>query len=48
MATVVGNPLPVGVKDNLPAIEALIRYCHEQGLLKRSYQARDLFVDPQA
>ncbi|VCU69100.1 4,5-dihydroxyphthalate decarboxylase [Pigmentiphaga humi] len=48
MASVVGNPLPAGIEENRPAIEALIRYCHEQGLLKRSYQAGDFFVDPRA
>ena len=49
MVTIVGlDPLPYGIKSNLPSIEALIKYVHQQGMLKRSYQVSELFVDPEA
>lgn len=48
MAAIVGDPLPYGVKANRPAIDALIRYCHQQGLLKKNYSAEEMFVDPES
>jgi 4,5-dihydroxyphthalate decarboxylase len=48
LAQIVGDPLPYGIKKNLPSIEALIKYVHQQGMLKRSYQVSELFVDPEA
>jgi len=48
LAKIVGDPLPYGIKANLPSIEALIKYVHQQGMLKRSYQVSELFVDPEA
>lgn len=46
MAALVGDPLPYGIAENRPAIDALITYCHQQGLLGRRYAAEDLFIDP--
>lgn len=48
MAAIVGDPLPYGLEANRPAIEAMIRYCRQQGLLKGSPAAEDLFVSPSA
>lgn len=48
LAKIVGDPLPYGIKANLPSIEALIKYVHQQGMLKRSYQVSEMFVDPEA
>ena len=48
MAAVVGDPLPYGLAENRPAIEALNRYCHQQGLLRHRAAAEDLFVNPDA
>lgn len=47
MAAVVGDPLPYGVKANRPAIDALIAYCHQQGLLKKKYSAGEMFLNPE-
>lgn len=48
MATIVGDPLPYGIEKNRTSIEALIRYVHQQGMLKRSYTLNEFFVDPEA
>ncbi len=48
MAAIVGDPVPCGLLANRPAIEAMIRYCHQQGLLARRYTAAELFVDLEA
>ncbi|MGH8781790.1 ABC transporter substrate-binding protein [Paraburkholderia sp.] len=48
MAGIVGDPLPLGIGPNRPAIEALIQYSYQQGLLPKHYAIEDLFVDPQA
>jgi 4,5-dihydroxyphthalate decarboxylase len=48
MASIVGDPLPYGVRSNRPSIEALIDYCHQQGLLGRRYPVSDMFVDADA
>ncbi|MEQ1775778.1 MAG: ABC transporter substrate-binding protein [Burkholderiales bacterium] len=45
MAALVGDPLPYGIAENRPAIEALNNYCHQQGLLKHRSAAEDLFVN---
>ena len=43
----VGDPLPYGIEPNRASIEALIKYSHQQGLLKRSYDVNEMFVDPE-
>ncbi len=48
MAAIVGDPLPYGVKANLPAIEALITYSFQQGLLAQRFPVDAMFVDPEA
>ncbi|TAK86671.1 MAG: ABC transporter substrate-binding protein [Betaproteobacteria bacterium] len=48
LSKVVGDPLPYGLAANRPAIDALIRYSHQQGLLPKRYEAGEMFVDPQA
>lgn len=48
MAALVGDPLPYGIKENRPAIEALNSYCQQQGLLKKRSSAQALFVNPHA
>lgn len=47
MATLVGDPLPYGIGNNRPAIEALTAYCLQQGLLKKSVSPEKLFFDPE-
>jgi 4,5-dihydroxyphthalate decarboxylase len=46
MAAVVGDPLPYGINNNRPTIEAFMTYCHQQGLLKKRPRLEDLFIDP--
>jgi 4,5-dihydroxyphthalate decarboxylase len=46
LADIVGDPLPYGLSANRPAIEALMAYCRQQGLLKRAHAAAGLFLDP--
>jgi 4,5-dihydroxyphthalate decarboxylase len=46
LSELVGDPLPYGLKPNLPAIEALIGHCFRQGLLPRQYSPAEMFVDP--
>lgn len=46
MAGLVGDPLPYGIEANRPALEALLRYCHEQGLLDRRPSVAEMFIDP--
>ncbi|WP_434114622.1 ABC transporter substrate-binding protein [Paraburkholderia caffeinilytica] len=48
MSEIVGDPLPLGIAPNRPAIEALIQYSYQQGLLPKHYSIDELFVDPQA
>jgi 4,5-dihydroxyphthalate decarboxylase len=49
MAAIVGpDPLPYGIEKNRASIEALIKYVHQQGMLKRTYAVADMFVDPEA
>lgn len=47
LAAVVGDPLPYGVGNNRLAIEALIRYSHQQGLLRKPESVEELFPDPE-
>ncbi len=39
-----GNPYKDGFQENLPVLEALTRYCHEQGLTKRKIDPAELFA----
>jgi len=49
LTTVVGDdPLPYGLKANLPAIEMLINYALQQGLMPRRLTVDKLFVNPEA
>lgn len=47
MSAIVGDPLPYGIKANRPTIDALITYCHQQGLLGKRYSAEAMFLDPE-
>ena len=46
-STVVGDPLPYGIKPNLPTINALIKYAEQMGLTPRKMTIDELFVDPE-
>jgi 4,5-dihydroxyphthalate decarboxylase len=49
LTAVVGeDPLPYGIKTNLPSIEALIDYALQQGLMPRRLSVDELFVNPEA
>ena len=49
LTSVVGDdPLPYGLQPNLPAIEVLIDYALQQGLMPRRLAVDELFVNPQA
>ena len=49
LTAVVGDdPLPYGLKANLPAIETLINYALQQGLMPRRLTVDELFVNPEA
>jgi len=45
MGRIVGDPLPYGIEANRPSIEAMMHYCHQQGLLKKRYAVDDMFID---
>ncbi len=45
-AKVVGHPLPYGLEENLQSLEALIRFAHNQKLLKHAPAVTDAFFDP--
>jgi 4,5-dihydroxyphthalate decarboxylase len=45
MARIVGDPLPYGVKANRPSIDAMLTYCHQQGLLKKRHAIGGMFID---
>lgn len=48
LVPVIGDdPLPYGVKANLPSIEALITYAVQQQLMPRRLSVKELFVDPE-
>ncbi len=38
------SPVPYGIEANRPAIELLMRYATEQGLIPRAYRVEELFV----
>lgn len=44
----VGDPLPYGIAANRPAIDAMITYAVQQGLMPQRLPIDKLFVDPQA
>ncbi len=46
MSRIVGDPLPYGIEANRPSIEAMMNYCHQQGLLKKKYAVEDMFIHP--
>ena len=46
MPIVADDPLPYGVKANLPSIEAMITYAVQQELMPRRLPIDKLFVDP--
>jgi 4,5-dihydroxyphthalate decarboxylase len=46
MARTVGDPLPYGIEANRASIDAMLGYCHQQGLLKKRHSIGDMFVDP--
>jgi len=48
LADIVGDPLPYGLAPNRPAIDALIDYTYQQGLIPRRPALHELFHDPQA
>ncbi len=39
-----GDSVPYGIDANRPAIELLMRYAAEQGLIPRPYRVEELFV----
>jgi 4,5-dihydroxyphthalate decarboxylase len=45
MSRIVGDPLPYGIEANRASIEAMMRYCYQQGLLKKQYAIDDMFVN---
>ena len=46
MGRIVGDPLPYGIEANRASIEAMMTYCHQQGLLKKQYSIDDMFINP--
>jgi 4,5-dihydroxyphthalate decarboxylase len=42
------DPLPYGIKANLPSIEALITYAVQQKLMPRQLSVDELFIEPEA
>jgi len=40
---ITGDPLPYGIDANRQALEAMVQYCVEQGILARSVPIEDLF-----
>jgi 4,5-dihydroxyphthalate decarboxylase len=42
----VGDPLPYGLKENMPSIEAMLTYGLQQGLIPKRMPMEDVFVDP--
>ena len=47
LTEVVGDPLPYGLKENMPSIEAMLTYGLQQGLIPKRMPMADVFVDPQ-
>lgn len=44
---IVGDPLPYGMKDNMPSIEAMLTYGLQQGLIPKRMPLDQVFVDPE-
>jgi len=47
LMALVGDPLPYGLKENMPSIEAMLTYGLQQGLIPKRMPMEDVFVDPQ-
>ena len=47
LTALVGDPLPYGLKENMPSIEAMLTYGLQQGLIPKRMPMEDVFVDPQ-
>jgi len=43
---IVGDPLPYGLKDNMPSIEAMLTYGLQQELIPKRMPLDQVFVDP--
>ena len=46
LVPLVGDPLPYGLKENMPSIEAMLTYGLQQGLIPKRMPMEDVFVDP--
>jgi 4,5-dihydroxyphthalate decarboxylase len=46
LMALVGDPLPYGLKENMPSIEAMLTYGLQQGLIPKRMPMEDVFVDP--
>jgi 4,5-dihydroxyphthalate decarboxylase len=46
LMALVGDPLPYGLKENMPSIEAMLAYGLQQGLIPKRMAMQDVFVDP--
>ena len=47
LTELVGDPLPYGLKENMPSIEAMLTYGLQQGLIPKRMPMADVFADPQ-
>jgi 4,5-dihydroxyphthalate decarboxylase len=47
LTSLVGDPLPYGLEENMPSIEAMLTYGLQQGLIPKRMPMEDVFVDPQ-
>ncbi|VCU70135.1 4,5-dihydroxyphthalate decarboxylase [Pigmentiphaga humi] len=46
MSRIVGNdPLPYGFETNRKSLQAMMDYCHQQGLLKKQHKLEDMFIE---
>jgi 4,5-dihydroxyphthalate decarboxylase len=43
----VGDPLPYGLKDNMPSIEAMLTYGLQQKLIPKRMSLEEAFIDPE-
>ena len=46
LMSLVGDPLPYGLEENMPSIEAMLTYGLQQGLIPKRMPMEDVFVDP--
>jgi 4,5-dihydroxyphthalate decarboxylase len=46
LMALVGDPLPYGLKENMPSIEAMLTYGLQQALIPKRMPMEDVFVDP--